>query len=219
MKKYIEILKKCRLFDGISDEELSSVLSCLGAKVVSFDKKYTILAEGSPATYFGIMLSGTAQIVKVDFNGNRSVIDTLGAGELFGEAFACAEITELPVSVIAEESCEVMLISCRHLLHTCSNACSFHQQLIFNLMKDLATKTLVFHKKIEITSKRSTREKLLTYLSITAKERARRDFDIPFDRQGLADYLEVERSGLSAEISKLRQEGVIDCRKNHFTLL
>jgi len=112
-----------------------------------------------------------------------------------------------------------MLIECNHILHTCSNNCGFHQQLIFNLMKDLATKTILFHQKIEIISKRSTRDKLMTYLMLQAKKEGSDSFDIPFDRQELADYLEVERSGLSAEISKLKKEGIINNQKNHFELL
>ena len=112
-----------------------------------------------------------------------------------------------------------MLIDCSHILHTCANNCGFHQQLIFNLMKDLATKTILFHQRIEITSKRSTREKLLTYLAMQAKRVGSNSFDIAFDRQELADFLEVDRSGLSAEISKLRREGILESTKNHFELL
>ena len=112
-----------------------------------------------------------------------------------------------------------MLIDCSHILHTCSNHCGFHQQLIFNLMKDLASKTIMFQQRIEITSKRSTREKLMTYLILQARKVSSDSFDIPFDRQELADYLEVDRSGLSVEISKLRNEGVIECKRNFFKLL
>ena len=219
MKKYIEILKKCPLFDNIEQESLLRMLVCLDAKVESFDKKYTIFAEGSPAKYIGIVLSGSAQIIRIDYYGNRSILSDIRPSEVFAEAFACAEVPALPVSVIADEPCEVMLINCNHILHTCANSCGFHQQLIFNLMKDLAAKTLMFHQRIEVTSKRSTREKLMTYLLLQAKKAASDRFDIPFDRQELADYLEVDRSGLSAEISKLRREGVIDCNKNHFVLL
>ena len=139
--------------------------------------------------------------------------------EVFGEAFACAEVASVPVTVTAEEPSEIMLIECSHILHTCNNNCGFHQRLIFNLMKDLAEKTLTFHQRIEVTSKRTTREKLLSYLFIMSKKKNKKSFDIPFDRQELADYLEVDRSGLSAEISKLKREGLIDCRKNHFILL
>ena len=219
MEKYLKILKKCSLFYGISDDNLLKMLTCLGAKIINFDKKYTIFAEGTTAKYIGIMLSGTAHTVQMDYFGNRSVLSVIKPTHIFGEAFACAEAENVPVSVIASEPCEVMLIDCGHILHTCSNNCGFHQQLIFNLMKDIGAKNIMFHQKIEITSKRSTREKLFSYLMLQAKKEGSNCFDIPFDRQELADYLEVDRSGLSAEISKMRAEGIIECRKNSFKIL
>jgi len=219
MKKYYDVLARCPLFDGIEEADLMRMLVCLGAAVEVFDKKYTIIAEGNPARYIGIVLSGSVQIVRVDYYGNRSLITEVGASEVFGEAFACAETQSIPVTVIANEPSEIMLIDCSHILHTCSNNCGFHQQLIFNLMKDLATKTLLFHQKLEITSQRTTRDKLMTYLMLQAKKAGSNRFRIPFDRQELADYLEVERSGLSAEISKLRKEGILDSEKNEFILL
>ena len=219
MKKYFDVLRKCPLFAQIEEENLLRMLVCLGAKVEAFDKKYTIIAEGNPAKYIGIVLSGSVQIVRIDYYGNRSILTESGTSEVFGEAFACAEVPAIPVTVIANEPCEIMLLDCAHILHTCSNNCGFHQQLIFNLMKDLATKTILFHQKIEITSKRSTREKLMTYLMFQAKKVGANRFQIPFDRQELADYLEVDRSGLSAEISKLRKEGVLESDKNEFVLL
>lgn len=219
MKKYIDILRKCALFNRIEDENLIKMLNCLGARVEFFDKKYTIFAEGNSAKYIGIMLSGSAQTVQVDYFGNRSILSDITPPEVFGEAFACAEVGAIPVAVIANEPCEVMLIDCSHILHTCSNNCGFHQQLIFNLMKDLAVKTIAFHQRIEITSKRTTREKLLAYLTYQAKKSGSNSFDIPFDRQELADYLEVDRSGLSNEISKLRSEGVLQSHRKHFVLL
>ena len=219
MKKYLQILKKCPLFHGIAEDNLLRMLTCLGARVTEFDKKYTIFAEGSPAKHIGIVLSGAAQIIQVDYYGNRSILAGVGPSEIFGESFACAESRNLPISIIASEPCEVMLIECAHILHTCQNNCGFHQALIFNLMKDLATKNILFHQRIEITSKRSTREKLLAYLVLQAKNAGSDSFEIPFDRQELADYLEVDRSGLSAEISKMRKEGILDSRRNHFTLL
>ena len=219
MKKYLDILKKCPLFAGIEEEPLLRMLVCLGAKVEFFDKKYTILSEGTPAKYIGIVLSGSIQIVRIDYYGNRSILSENGAGEVFGEAFACAEVPSIPVTILANEPCEIMLIDCSHILHTCENNCGFHQQLIYNLMRDLATKTLLLHQKLEITSKRSTREKLLTYLMFQAQKAGKNRFAIPFDRQELADYLDVDRSGLSAEISKLRKEGVLESDKNEFVLL
>lgn len=219
MLKYLEILKKCPLFDGIEENNLIKMLSCLGAKVLNFDKKFTVFSEGSKAKYLGIVLSGSVQTVLIDYDGNRSILSNMEASEVFAEDYACAEISAIPVTVVANEPSEVMFIDCSHILHTCSNNCGFHQQLIYNLMKDLATKTIMFHQRVEVTSKRTTREKLMTYLSIEAKKCSSNSFDIPFDRQELADYLEVDRSGLSAEISKLRSEGILESSKNHFRLL
>lgn len=219
MKKYLGILKQCSLFFNIDEKNIEKVLNCLGVKIVSFDKKYTIFAEGAPAKYIGIMLLGSAQIFQVDYNGNRNIISTIETGEVFAEAFACAELETLPVTIIANEPSEVMLIDSKRILRTCANNCDFHRELIFNLMKNLATKTLKFHEKIEITSQRTTREKLLTYLSLCAKNSNSKSFTIPYNRQELADYLEVERSGLSVEISKLKKEGIIYTNKNYFELL
>lgn len=219
MKKYFDILRKCNLFLGVEDENLIPLLGCIGARVESYGKKYTVLAEGSVPKYMGIVLSGSVQIVQVDYYGNRSILSGAEPSELFGEAFACAEIKSLPVSVISNEDSKIMLISAERILHSCHNACAFHQKMIFNLMKNLAAKNIMFHKKVEITSKRTTREKLMAYLMSEAKRQGKNEFLISFDRQELSDYLEVERSGLSAEISKLRNEGIIECRKNLFKLL
>lgn len=187
MKKYLNILGECPLFFGIGQDELLRMLVCLGAKAEFYDKKYTVFAEGSRAKYIGIVLSGSVQITQVDFYGNRSILSVIGAGQVFAEAFACAEVEEMPVSVVANEPSEIMIIECAHVLHTCENRCAFHRQLIFNLMKDLATKTIIFHKKIDITSKRTTREKLMAYLMHEAKSAGGNSFDIPFDRQELGN--------------------------------
>ncbi len=218
MKKYLKILKKCPLFYGIEEEELLRLLSCLGAKVDSYDKKYTVFREGSQAKYLGIVLSGSVQIISIDYFGNRNIITEVYEAELFGEAFAAAEVNQIPVQIIANEPAEIMLIDMTHILHTCKNACGFHQKLIFNLMRDLAQKNILFHSKLEIVSKRTTREKLLAYLADMAKKSGQKSFYIPFDRQELADFLGVDRSGLSVEISKLKSEGIIEVQKNYFKL-
>ena len=219
MEQYLEKLSRCPLFEGIHPQNLLIVLNCLGARVERFTKKQTIFSEGTPARQIGILLSGSAQIVQNDYYGNRSLIDEVIVGEAFGEAFACAGMTALPVTILAHDPCEVLLLESEHVLHTCDTSCIHHRRLIFNLMKVLATKTILVHQRIEITSKRTTREKLLTYLALQAKRNASNSFRIPFDRQELADYLEVDRSGLSSEIGKLRREGILLSQKNHFTLL
>lgn len=219
MKKYFDILRKCSLFNNIADENLISMLACLGATVEIYGKKEIIIEEGEEARYIGIVLSGSAQIVKIDYFGNRSIVSEIEPSEMFGESFSCAGVKAIPINVIANEQSEIMLIDCERVMHPCSNACDFHQQIIFNLMKIMATKNIMFHQKIEITSERTTREKLMAYLMLQAKKWNSNSFQIPFDRQELADYLQVDRSGLSAEISKMRNEGILKSHKNHFELL
>lgn len=219
MKSHLPTLLECPLFAEIGGEDLLRMLACLGARIEHFDRRETVLAEGGQAHRLGVVLSGEVQIEQVDYYGNRSILSRSGRGALFGEAFACAEVATLPVTVVASEACEVMFLEASHILHTCSNACGFHHRLIYNLMRDLAEESLRFHRRIEVTSKRTTREKLLTYLSLMAREQGGARVEIPYDRQELADYLEVERSGLSTEIGKLRREGVLRCEKKRFELL
>lgn len=218
MKKYMEILRNCNLFENMENENITAMLSCLGAEVQAYAKNQYIFTEGEIASHMGILLSGTAQIVRVDFYGNRSIVTTIEPQQLFGESFACTETRSIPVNVIAEKDCKVMLIDSRKILQPCSNACEFHRKIIFNLTKEIAAKNLLLNQKIEIISKRTTREKLMTYLLMLAKQHGS-SFTIPYDRQELADFLEVDRSGLSAEISKLRKENVIECKRSFFRLL
>ena len=206
------------MFNDIEDENLLPMLGCLGATVRNFAKKENILLEGEPARYIGIVLHGSAQIEQTDYFGNRSIVASVSRAELFGETFSCAGVA-MPVDVVANEDSQIMFIDCRRITQACSSACSFHQQIIYNLMKVVATKNLILHRKIEVTSKRSTREKLMAFLLLQAKRNNSNSFEIAYDRQGLADYLEVDRSGLSAEISKLHKEGKINSRKNWFELL
>lgn len=219
MRKYLDILRKCPLFNEIDDDNLVKMLDCLGAKILHFEKRFTVFSEGSEAKYIGIVLVGSVQSELIDYEGNRTILSNADVSKVFAEDYACAEISSIPVSIIASEPSEIMLIDCSHILHMCSNNCGFHQRLIYNLMKELAGKTLTLHHKVEITSKRTTREKLMSYLAIEAKKQCKSSFEIPYNRQELADYLEVDRSGLSTEISKLKNEGILECNKKHFKLL
>lgn len=219
MRNFINIIKECPLFQGIKEEELSAILGCLGARRLSFDKGRYIFSEGDPAKQIGIVLSGSVQVSRDDYYGNRTLMSMLEPGDLFGESFTFAGVETLPVNVTVAAPCDIMLIDSSRIISPCSNACGFHTKLIFNLLQIMARKNLGFHQKIEVTSKRTTREKLMTYLLAQAKIQQSDSFEIPFDRQSLADYLEVDRSGLSAEISKLRKEGVLECHRSRFTLL
>ena len=194
------------------------MLQCLGGKKEEFARRQTILAEGESARQIGIVLAGEVQIEQTDYYGNRSILAKLEQGDLFGETFACAGVEKLPVDVVAVEDCTVLFIECSRIICPCTSACGFHQKLIYNLMKGIAAKNVMLQQKIQITSKRSTREKLLAYLNLQAKKAGSSQFVIPYDRQGLADYLEVERSGLSSEIGKLKKEGILETEKSRFRL-
>ena len=219
MKKYNEILERCALFEGIRLEDLSAMLGCIGGHTVRVAKGQPVCREGDPATHVGMVLSGAVRLVREDYYGNRSIVAHIGPAELFGETYACAGVAALPVSVVADEDSDLLLMDCRRITTTCSSACAFHSRIIYNLLRLVAVKNLVFDQKIQVTSKRTTREKLMTYLLNQAKLQSSNEFTIPYDRQELADYLEVDRSGLSAEISKLRREGVLESEKNRFRIL
>ena len=219
MKEFDAILARCPLFDGIRTEDLSAMLGCIGGRTLSVSTGQSLFREGDPATHVGMVLTGAVRMVREDYYGNRSIVAHIGPAELFGETYACAGISSLPISIVADEDSQVLLMDCRRITTSCCNACAFHNRMIFNLLKLVAVKNLVFDQKIQVTSKRTTREKLMAYLLDQAKLQGGSSFTIPFDRQELADYLEVDRSGLSAEISKLRREGVMKSEKKQFTLL
>ena len=219
MENYHSILRQCPLFDGIEMEDLPAMLDCIGGKKITAVKGQYINREGDSATHVGMVLSGAVRLEREDYYGNRSIVAHIGPGALFGETYACADVSSLPISVVADTDSTVLLMDCHRITRTCSHACAFHNRIIFNLLRVVAQKNLVYDQKIQITSKRTTREKLMAYLLNQAKIQGNRSFQIPYDRQELADYLEVDRSGLSSEISKLRKEGILDSKKNTFTLL
>ena len=219
MEKYFSVLESCPLFRNIAREDIPGMLACLGAVVHQAKKEQQLLREGDTAAYLGILLQGSAHVVKQDYYGNRNIVARIAPGELFGESFACAGVAQLPVSVVANADCAYLLIDCHRITVTCSNACAFHTQMIFNLLQIVAARNLEFHQKLEITAKRTTREKLMAYLLSQAKAAGSNSFTIPYDRQALADYLGVERSAMSAELGKLRRDGVLTSHRSQFTLL
>jgi CRP-like cAMP-binding protein len=223
MKKCLDVLKKAELFQGIRETDLMPLLSCLAAKLRHYDKGEYVLAGGEKASSFGLVLSGRVQVAVDDFYGNRTILAQEEAGGLFGESHACACASSqregFPFSVSAAEDSDIMFIDCRKLSSPCTNACSFHKQLIQNLLGIVSRKNIALTQKIEFTSRRTTREKLLAYLSAQAQKAGSSRFTIPFNRQELADYLAVDRSAMSAELSRMRNDGLLIYNKNQFELL
>lgn len=219
MEKYLGLLSSTALFDGIEQENISSMLGCLSARKLSFRRGESLFMEGDRAGFVGLVLEGEVQILRDDFYGKTSLMDVAGVGQLFAEVFACTGAETMPVSAYARTDCTVLTMDCRRIMTLCSNSCVFHNQIIKNLLKAVAEKTLGLSRKIRIMSQRSTKEKLLAYLSEQAKLCGSASFDISLDRQSLADYLGVERSAMSAELGKLRKEGLLECSGRHFRLL
>lgn len=218
MEKYFNVLQQNVLFRGFKTEDLKSILDCLTARVISYKKGDIILLCGDPVNYVGFVLSGSIKIIKEDIEGKITILAKLDVSDNFGEAFACAGIKESPVTVQAEEDCKILFIDCRKIIRACHNACSFHTSLIENLVSIVARKNIMLNQKIEIISKRSIREKLTMFLEIQSKKAHSDKFVIPYNREALADYLCVDRSAMSRELGKMRDEGLISFEKNKFKI-
>jgi CRP-like cAMP-binding protein len=218
MENYFENLLHCPLFNGVEQSDLYSMIKCLDGKNVTVPKGSPVFTEGSPVQFVGVVLSGTVQVVREDYYGNRSVLTILQPGELFAEAFFFAGLEAMPVSVIAIKDSHVLLLDCKRILTSCPNPCHFHSLLLKNLLQEIAQKNLALSQKIRYMSQKTTKEKLMAYLLDQAKQHGSSEFIIPFDRQALADYLGVERSAMSAELSKLKKSGRIDTKGAWFCI-
>lgn len=219
MKQYIPVLRKTQMFSGVGDEEIESMLSCLNARVQHYKKGEYVLRTGGHLHDILILVEGSLHIQKDDYWGNRSLLGQLGAGEMFGEAYVAPESGALMNDVVAVEDSAVMFFDLQRLLTTCSSACRFHAVVVQNLFFAISEKNRKLVQKLGHMSKRSTREKLISYLSEEAKRQNSARFSIPFNRQQLADFLSVDRSAMSNELCKMRDEGLLRFHKNHFELL
>ena len=207
------------LFAGISSKELETLLQCLQGGKKEYKRGETVFCRGEPVFSMGLVLRGSVSIIQEDYWGNRQIMARIEEGELFGESYACLEGEPLMVDAIADRDAEILFLNMKKVLEPCQSACSFHNRLIRNLLSILAAKNLTLTQKIDHMGKRTIREKVLAYLSFQSEKRGERTFAIPFNRQQLADYLAVDRSALSAELSRMQQEGVIAFHKNTFSLL
>ena len=219
MEKYYEILLTNPIFAGISREELASMLQCLSAKATFVRKGSPVFLEGDPAGFIGIVLEGSVRIVRDDYYGQRTLLALADPGDIFAEAYACAGVDTMPVSGYAAADSRVLLLQSRKMLTVCTNACGFHNRLVQNLLQVVSQKNLLLSSKIQFMSQKTTREKLMAYLLDQAKCRGSAEFTIPLDRQALADFLGVERSAMSAEIGKLRRDGILESTGSRFRIL
>lgn len=219
MEKYFDLLKSLSLFENINASDIPRMLNCLHATVRPYKKDSYIRYAGDTADFIGIVLEGHIQILIDNYDGRRNITATFGSGQMFAEAFACADITSLPADIFAVTDCAILFLNKNQILHQCENVCDFHSHLIQNLLKIVARKNLLLNQKLRILSHNTTREKIMAYLNEQARIHHSNEFTIPYNRQALADYLGVERSAMSAEISKLQKQGLLETNRSHFKLL
>lgn len=219
MKEITTILKRTRLFSGVGNDEISAMLNCLQAKLLTYKKGEYVFRQGEHVNRISVLAEGKLLVQSDDFWGNRSIINVISIGEMFGEAYASPESEAIPNDVIAEEDSTVIFFDIQKILTVCPSACKFHSIVIQNLFFAISDKNRKLVQKMGHMSKRTTRAKLISYLSEEARRQSKNTFTIPFNRQQLADFLSVDRSAMSNELCKMRDEGLISFNKNQFTLL
>ena len=215
---YIHLLAGTRLFQGIREHEIEAMLTCLSAEERTYGKDAYIYRAGDVTGRLGVVMEGAVNIIKDDVWGNRKIIENIGGGQIFGETYACLKGEPLMVEVQASERSRILFMDVNRILTTCSSSCDFHNRLIRSLMYVLAGKNLMLTKKMDIITPKSLRERVMVYLSQESVKQGSRTITVPFNRQQMADYLSVDRSALSAELSRMQRDGVISYEKNRFTI-
>ncbi len=218
MKNYLSILSKVKLFNNIEESEILSLMTCLEARINNYEKGEFIFTVGDKVDTVGIILRGSAHIIRENIEGDRTIISTLGVGDYFAEAICCAGVEESPVSVQVSSDSTILLLNFSHILHTCHNSCMFHTKLIENMLYVIANKNIALQNRMEIISQKSLRLKVINYLQTLAMKQGN-NITIPFNREEFADFLCVDRSSLSHELSRMKEDGLIDYHKSNFRLL
>ena len=219
MKKYISILKKTKLFAGVAEDEIGTMLSCLDARLHEYKKGEYVLRQGEHLNRITVVVTGELHVQRDDYWGNRAIVNRIGVGEMFGEAYIAPESGAILNDVVAVEDSTVICFDVRRIITVCSSACRFHSMVVQNLFFAVSEKNRTLVQKLGHISRRTTREKLISYLSEEAKRQNSPSFAIPFNRQQLADFLSVDRSAMSNELCKMRDEGLLTFEKNQFHLL
>ena len=203
----------------MGDDEVTAMLSCLGARLATYRKGEYVLRQGEHLSDITVLVEGNLHIQKDDYWGNRSILGQIAVGEMFGEAYVAPDSGALLNDVVAIEDSAVIFFDVKRILTTCSSACRFHAIVVQNMFFAISEKNRKLVQKLGHMSKRSTREKLISYLSEQAKKQGSARFTIPFNRQQLADFLSVDRSAMSNELCKMRDDGLLEFDKNQFRLL
>ena len=219
LEKYYNQIKNSPVFLGMSDDELKGLLECFGARIRKFEKEEMVIRQGDVISNIYLILDGEVNIEKDSYWGRRIIISRLGKNDNLALSFVGSKDVESSVDAITVKDTTVLVLRYEKCTSMCQNACTRHKVLINNLFRILSKENIELIQKIENVSQKTIRDKLLTYLSNEAQRQHSNSFDIHFNRQDLADYLNVDRSAMSFELSKLQKEGLIEYNKNHFELL
>lgn len=211
-------LSQTALFHGIREAEIQILLACLNSHEKKYKKDEIIFRAGSVVHEIGLVKEGSVNIVVNFYWGDSSIFGNVRKGSVFAENFAAIPGKELLCDVVAAENCEILFLDMKKLMTSCRENCSFHHQLIYNMMRISAEKNLELSSRMMHIAPKSIRERLLSYLSEQASLNISHHFTIPFNRQQLADYLGVDRSAMSNELSKMQKDGLLSYHKNEFTL-
>ena len=217
MQEYEKLIRAVPLFKEIEWDDFRFMLNCLRAETKVVQKNGVLLLAGDKPLYVGIVLVGRLHVVAESEEGNRTLISVVFPGEVFAEAMCCANVEESPVTVLADEDATVLLLDFSHVFRLCKNLCSFHQKLIKNMLRMLANENLFLQNRLTLMSIKSIREKVLRYLESFVPSQGRH-IVIPFNQTKLAEYLCVDRSALAHELARMKRDGLIDYKKNAFTL-
>jgi len=209
-----ETVKECTIFKNFSIDEIIEIFSVISFYEKDYKKNDIILAENTKVEYFGIITNGKIALSNFDYFGNRNILNVFEKGDSFAEALVSLEI-QIPHEVISLTDSSIVWIEYKSLSKSL-----YYQKILNNLLNIISTKNLILNKKLQILSKRTTREKILEYLSNQKKALSLdSNFEINLNRNEMADYLALDRSNLSRELGKLKKEGIIDFEKNKFKLL
>lgn len=213
-----ELVRDCPLFHKIDPEDLTAMLKCLSAREVQVARGDFIDTQPGEYPLMGVVLAGSVEMISEDYFGKKSILTVLPVGSVFGETYSCLKARNRTVAFQASQPCRVLLLNYERILHACKLVCRFHHRMIENMVELIAEKNLELLEKLEVTSRTSIREKLLTYLTRQAERAGSLTFTVPLGRTELAEYLCTDRSAMTRELSKMREEGVIDFDKRTFTL-
>ena len=216
MEDCLPELEQIPLFENIGPGELPRMLRCLGTVKKRFRRAEFISLEGDRPGQAGVLLRGAVRMIQEDARGNQVLLDSVGEGDLFGESFICAEERGSSVSFQAASDCTVLFLPLCRVLRTCSASCEFHHRLIENLAKIMARKNRLLLERLEILSRRTIRERLLTWFAQQARESGNGRFTCPMGRLEMAEYLCVDRSALTRELARMKREGLVDFSRNTY---